>query len=89
MYFACCTFLVVLDVFVGCGGIEGSLGGIEVCVSGGFILSCNDAGLRLCVLFLGEAVECCIDGLDCGGGDQRGRVGCGRSEGTCIGRDEG
>ena len=83
MYFACCNVLVVLGVFVGCGGIVGSSrGGIGVCVSGGLLLSWNGAGLRLCVLFLGEAVECCIDGLDCGVGDQRGRVGCGRNEGT-------
>ena len=53
-------------------------------MSGGLILPCNDVGLRLCVLFLSEAVECCIDGLDCGGGDHSERVGCGGSEGTCI-----
>ena len=69
MYFACCNVLDVLDVFVECYGIEGSSrGGIGVCVSGGLILSWNDAGLRLCVLFLGEAVECCIGGLDRGRG---------------------
>ena len=39
-------------------------------MSGGLILFLSDAGLRLCVLFLGEAVVCCVDGLDCGGGDQ-------------------
>ena len=76
MCFACCNVLNVLDVFVGCNGIVGSSRGeIGVCVSGGLLLFWNDAGLRLCVLFLGEAVECCIDGLDCGGGDQSGRVG--------------
>ena len=37
-------------------------------MSGGLILFWSDAGLRLCVLFLGEAVVCCVDGLDCGGG---------------------
>ena len=31
---------------------------------------------------------CCVDGLDCGGGGQWGRVGCGRIEGPCIRRDE-
>ena len=77
MCFACCNVLDVLDVFVECDGIGGnSRAGIGICVSGVLILSLNDAGLRLCVLFLGEAVECCIDGLDCGGGDQWERVVC-------------
>ena len=85
MCVTCCTVLVVLDVFVGCDGVESSSRRrILICVSGGLILSCNDVGLRLCVLFLGEAMECCIDGLDCGGGDHSERVGCGGSEGTCI-----
>ena len=67
MCFACCNILGVLDVFVECDGVVGnSRGGMGVCVLGGLILPCNDVGLRLCVLFLGEAVECCIDGLACG-----------------------
>ena len=69
MYFACCNVLNVLGVFVGCDGIEGSSSGEKgVSVSGKLILSSTDAELRLCVLFLGEAVECCIGGLDRGGG---------------------
>ena len=82
-------FCVVLVVFVGCDGIGGgSRGGRGVCVSGESILFWSDAGLRLCELFLGEAVVCCVDGLDCGGGGQWGGVGCGGIEGTCIRRDE-
>ena len=85
MYFACCNVLVVLDVFVGCDGVESSSRrGILICVSGGFVIPCNDAGSELCVLFLGAAVECCIDNLACGGGDQWERVvGAGIAE-TCI-----
>ena len=90
MSFACCNVLGVLDVFVECAGIEGtSRGGIRVCVSGGLNLPCNDVELILCFLFLGGAVECCIDGLDCGGGDHSEKIGCGGSEGACIWRDEG
>ena len=85
MCFAFCNVLGVLDVFVECAGVGGaSRGGVGVCVSGGMILPCNNVRLRLCVLFLGGAVECCIDGLDCGGGDLSERVGCGGSEGNCI-----
>ena len=53
MYFACCNVLVVLDVFVGCVGVESSSRrGILICVSGGSSFLAMMLGLDCVCYFL-------------------------------------